>query len=122
MPTRKFDKRSLIAFLHDLLAIAVAWWLAYLFRFNFEIPPLYSALLIESLPWFIVIQAGFFLLVGLYRGLWRYASIPDLKRILLVILLGTTISLSLLHLSGWFPGIPPFCLPACPDTTSADHV
>ena len=27
--------RSLIAMAHDLAAVVTAWWLAYLFRFNF---------------------------------------------------------------------------------------
>ncbi|MDN5882059.1 MAG: polysaccharide biosynthesis protein [Nitrosospira sp.] len=75
-----------MAFIHDAAAAVVAWGLAYAFRFNFEIPPLYLASLKGILPWVIPIHAAAFLWFGLYRGLWHYASLPDLQRILLAVL------------------------------------
>ena len=86
MPLPKPNIRTIIAFVHDIAAAAIAWWLAYLFRFNFEIPPLYLASLKEILPWVIPIHAAVFLWFGLYRGLWHYASLPDLRRILFAVL------------------------------------
>jgi len=92
----KFGIRTFIAFIHDFVAVAVAWWLAYLFRFNFEIPSFPLVFLLEILPWIVLIQASFFLWFGLYRGLWRYASLPDLKRIFVAVVIGTvTVSLVL---------------------------
>ncbi|MCX7184825.1 MAG: nucleoside-diphosphate sugar epimerase/dehydratase [Nitrosospira sp.] len=88
MPRRNPSLRRLIAILHDLAAVIAAWCLAYLFRFNFDIPPEYLASLKATLPWVIPIQAAVFQLFGLYRGVWRYASLPDLRRILLAILAG----------------------------------
>jgi len=87
MPLRKPNIRSLIAFIHDVTAAAVAWWLAYSFRFNFEIPLLYFTSLKHILPWVIPIHAAAFLGFRLYRGLWHYASLPDLKRILFAVLM-----------------------------------
>jgi FlaA1/EpsC-like NDP-sugar epimerase len=86
MPLYKPNIRAVIAFVHDLAAAVVAWWLAYSFRFNFEIPPLYLASLQEILPWAVMLHAAAFLWFGLYRGLWHYASLPDLQRILIAIL------------------------------------
>lgn len=86
MPLPKPNIRIVIAFVHDIAAVIVAWTLAYLFRFNFEIPSLYLASLKEILPWVIPIHAAAFLWFGLYRGLWHYASLPDLRRILLAVL------------------------------------
>ena len=88
MSRRNPSLRRLIAFTHDLVAAIAAWWLAYLFRFNFDIPPSHLASLKETLPWVIPIQATAFLWFGLYRGIWRYASLPDLRRILLAVLAG----------------------------------
>ncbi len=88
MPRRNPNLRKLIAITHDLAAVIVAWCLAYLFRFNFEIPPSHLASLKATLPWVVLIQAAAFQLFGLYRGVWRYASLPDLRRILLAILVG----------------------------------
>lgn len=91
MIANKFHLRSFIAFIHDFIAIIVAWWLAYLFRFNFEIPADFQASLKENLIWIVPTQAIIFYSFGLYRGLWRYASLPDLKRILLTVALGAVI-------------------------------
>ena len=85
---KKYGIRTFIAVTHDFVAIAVAWWLAYLFRFNFEIPSASVQLLLEILPWTLLVQGSLFLWFGLYRGLWRYASLPDLKRIFVAVLSG----------------------------------
>ena len=76
---------------HDLAAVVAAWWLAYLFRFNFDIPPSHLSSLLSVLPWAVLSQFASFQLFGLYRGHWKYASLPDLRRILLAILLGIAV-------------------------------
>lgn len=101
-----FDIRRVIAIVHDFVAVAVAWWLAYLLRFDFEIPAFYVDSLSKILPWVMFVQAGIFLWLGLYRGVWRYASLPDLKRILLAIVLGGIIALAVLHMLGLFDAMP----------------
>lgn len=87
----KFDIRSVIAFTHDLIAVAVAWLLAFLFYFDFKISAIPFTLIIEQMLWILPVQAVFFLWFGLYKGLWRYASLPDLKRITVVVLLSTAL-------------------------------
>ncbi|SCY16362.1 nucleoside-diphosphate sugar epimerase/dehydratase [Nitrosospira sp. Nsp13] len=87
MPLPKPNIRTAIAFVHDIAATVVAWGLAYSFRFNFEIPSSYLKSFWEILPWVIPIHAAAFLWFGLYRGLWHYASLPDLRRILLAVLI-----------------------------------
>ena len=74
--------RTLLAIGHDLAAVACAWALAYLLRFNFAIPDLYLQFMWQGLAWVLPLQALVFWRFGLYRGVWRFASIPDLKRIL----------------------------------------
>ena len=78
---RKFNPRTALAFLHDVVAAAAAWVIAFGLRFNLEVPPYYEAIMLESLLWVVALQAAIFWIFGLYRGLWRYASVPDLKRI-----------------------------------------
>jgi FlaA1/EpsC-like NDP-sugar epimerase len=75
--------RRIIVFAHDVVAAALAWIAAFWLRFNFDIPGEYTALMLDRLPWVLAIHAAVFLVLGLYRGLWRYASLPDLQRILL---------------------------------------
>ena len=70
------------AIAHDLLMIPVAWLGAFWLRFNLESIPadfLHRALLL--LPVVVVFQGLVFLYFGLYRGVWRFASLPDLVRI-----------------------------------------
>lgn len=82
--------RTLIKFVADIVAAVMAWWLAYLFRFNFEIPALYLISLRETLPWVIIIQAASFSWFGLYREVWRYVSLHDLRTILYAVLTAAT--------------------------------
>ena len=74
--------RSFLVMLHDAMAAALAWCLAYLLRFNFDIPEYWVKGMLETM-WFVLpIEISTFWLYGLYRGMWRFASLPDLKRIL----------------------------------------
>ncbi|BCU05505.1 polysaccharide biosynthesis protein [Allochromatium tepidum] len=80
------------AFTHDLLSIPIAWMLAYWLRFNLDtIPPEFLSGALQALPWVIPIQAGVYWLFGLYRGVWRFASVPDLVRITKAVLIGTAL-------------------------------
>ena len=82
---RDLNARALLAFSHDVVAAAGAWALAYWLRFNLDIPPAFVGGLWQTLLWVVPIQAAIFWWFGLYRGIWRYASLPDLKRILLAV-------------------------------------
>ncbi len=84
--TVKFNLRALLAMLHDLLVAAFAWSFAYLLRFNFEPPPNFMDEMLRTLVWVVPLQGVVFWRFGLYRGLWRYASVTDLRRIFLAVL------------------------------------
>ena len=81
----RLNPRTSLAVLHDLMAAAIAWSLAYLLRFNFELPPGFSHDMMYTLLWVVPLQGGVFWYFGLYRGLWRYASVADLRRIALAV-------------------------------------
>jgi FlaA1/EpsC-like NDP-sugar epimerase len=83
---RQFVVRASLAFLHDLVAAAAAWLAAFWLRFNLELPPPeFARTALAALPVVIAVHALVFWLMGLYRGLWRYASLPDLQRILVAV-------------------------------------
>jgi FlaA1/EpsC-like NDP-sugar epimerase len=79
------DPRALAAFAHDVIAAALAWTAAYWLRFNLDIPEPFQQAMWASVTWVVPLQSLFFLAFGLYRGMWRYASVPDVKRILLAV-------------------------------------
>jgi FlaA1/EpsC-like NDP-sugar epimerase len=71
-----------MAFAHDVVAAALAWAGAFLFRLNFDIGAPYSTTLLQTMAWVVPLKAVIFWRFGLYRGLWRFASLTDLQRIL----------------------------------------
>jgi FlaA1/EpsC-like NDP-sugar epimerase len=75
------NARRLAVFGHDVLAAAIAWCIAFWLRFNLAIPHDQVELMLSRLPWAVGTYAVVFWSFGLYRGLWRYASLPDLQRI-----------------------------------------
>ena len=72
-----------LAFSHDLVAAVLAWYLAYQLRFNFEVPADHLTVLSLCLPVVVMIQVVSFYSFGLYRGIWRFASVVDLQRIVI---------------------------------------
>ncbi|MBK7079734.1 MAG: polysaccharide biosynthesis protein [Betaproteobacteria bacterium] len=80
--------RAWLAFAHDLCAAGLAWVAMYWLRFNLDIGEPYVADMWRTLAWIVPLQGAIFYAFGLYRGLWRYASTPDLKQIVLAAGLG----------------------------------
>ena len=74
--------RSILIFLHDVLAAALAWLGAYWLRFDLALPVESINDVMATLLWVVPLQSLIFWKFGLYRGIWRFASLPDLKRIL----------------------------------------
>lgn len=72
---------SFSAFLFDLCAVAAAWLVAYIIRFNGLIPEDFRVGAIHSLIWVLPTYGIMFRIFGLYRGMWVFASLPDLVRI-----------------------------------------
>jgi len=80
--------RAALAFAHDVLASAVCWVLAFWLRFNLETPEEFLPALAAAVTAAVPLHALIFWSLGLYRGSWRYASLPDLKRIAFACLIG----------------------------------
>lgn len=74
--------RSALVLLFDLLCVVTAWVGAFLLRFNFEWPYGYEKTLWLGLIPLFITQAIACRWAGLYRGMWIFASIPDLRRVL----------------------------------------
>ena len=72
---------SAAAFGFDLVAAVVAWLASYALRFNGSVPPDFWHGGMNALVWVVVIYGLMFRVFGLYRGMWVFASLPDLVRI-----------------------------------------
>ncbi|ODB93347.1 multidrug MFS transporter [Candidatus Thiodiazotropha endoloripes] len=96
-----------VALAHDVLMVPVAWFLAFWFRYNLEVVPVFfyqDAL--QALLYILPVQLAAFLLFGLYRGIWRFASLPDIMRILKAVLVGTVVGVALLFVFTRAGGVP----------------
>jgi len=71
--------RALFLTLLDAFAAAVAWFGAYLLRFNFEISEFELAGATKAAFWVLPLQLVILGLVGVNRRIWRYSGIKDLK-------------------------------------------
>lgn len=104
---RNLSKISLLVFAHDVCMIPIAWLLAYWLRFNLSrIPDEILQGALHTLPTIMVVQAVFYWLFGLYRGVWRFASLPDLLRIAKVVVAGVLVSLLVLFLASRLHNVP----------------
>ena len=75
------SRRALFAFLHDVGMAALSFALALYLRLGGTAVQYEPQLMVLYGAVFTAIAAGVFLLTGLYRGIWRYASLPDMFNI-----------------------------------------
>lgn len=74
-------RRVLIIGLH-LGLVSLSYYAAFMLRFDFALPAEYSKVFLRTLPFLIIVKLLVFYYFGLFRGLWRYASIGDLWQII----------------------------------------
>ena len=90
-------KQPTAVFIYDILVIPLSWFLAYLLRYNFEVPSLQLLQASYIFGVLFPIQMVFYFYFGLYRGIWRFASIPDLIRIVKAVVLAAIFAMILLY-------------------------
>jgi FlaA1/EpsC-like NDP-sugar epimerase len=91
--------------LHDLAVTLLAWWLANTLRY--AMLPYGQKLDLLSWQTLIVlgVQAAMFYWTGLYKGLWRFASVPDLWNIARAVAAGAVVIYLALFLYNRMNGI-----------------
>ncbi len=60
--------------------------LAFNLRFDDQVPAESWAACVAMLPWLLLVRTGGFVAFGQFRGLWRYASLYDLRLIVMAVL------------------------------------
>ena len=101
-----FSLRSALALFHDITVAIFAWYGAFLLRFNFDIPIEQVALIKKTILLVILLEGITSISFGLYRGTWRFASLTDLKRILLSVFTSTIIFVLMLLVINTQPNVP----------------
>jgi UDP-GlcNAc:undecaprenyl-phosphate/decaprenyl-phosphate GlcNAc-1-phosphate transferase len=85
-------KRRIFEIILDVGLISIAYYLAYIFRFDEDLEA-NRPMFVASLPYVIACQLMASFASGLYRGVWRYISLPDLRNYVQAVALGTVSSM-----------------------------
>ncbi len=97
--TRRFrPTRAHIAFVHDVVMAGLSFVAALYLRLGNEVLDHAEPYLLEGALLFAVIAAVVFNRTGVYRGVWRYASLPDLYALAKAVTLTILIFLPVLFL------------------------
>ena len=95
---------------HDLIMVALAWWLAKILRYALKPDEIVSYALFEF-PIVLVLQGLIFRWTGLYKSVWRFASLQDLWNIARAVIAGAVIIGVGLFLYNRLEGVPRSVLP-----------
>ncbi len=85
-------RRRVFEIVLDFFLIILAYYAAFLLRFEGHLPPDQRKILITTLPLVLAIEIFIFLAAGLYRGIWRYVSIDSLMTVTRSAVLGSFFS------------------------------
>jgi FlaA1/EpsC-like NDP-sugar epimerase len=104
MPARLNDpvyRHRTVQLLVDAALVGLAYFLAYLLRFDQGIPSRYRDLLIDTIAFVIVGKVAIFAAFGLYQKWWRYVGLRDFETILKAVVTASFVLVSVLFV--WSP-------------------
>jgi len=90
----------------DACLLAGAYFLAWFLRFDGQIPPRELGLFGSTVIWIVPVKLLSFFFFGLYKGMWRYTGIHDLKALTKACLAGSGIIVAVIFLTVRFEGFP----------------
>lgn len=97
-------KRRIFEVLLDVTLVALAYYGAYVLRWDARLPDEQLAIFLKTLPLLIIIEMSAFLFGGVYKGLWHHAAIDDLLVIVKSVLSGAAVSALVVFGAYWFRG------------------
>jgi FlaA1/EpsC-like NDP-sugar epimerase len=84
----RLPRNTLLLLATDLALVLVAGWAAFWIRFNFEIPDEFMQLALEAAPWSLLGYGVGMTLARVYRQVWSYIGLPELRQLAAGIMLG----------------------------------
>ena len=81
-------------------AMVLTLWLSYLLRFDFDIPPQFQEGMLLTMTWIVAVKLVVLLSFGQFEDSLTYFSTPDLKRILAVCAVASSVLLIGYHFGG----------------------
>ncbi|MGZ5846313.1 MAG: polysaccharide biosynthesis protein [Ramlibacter sp.] len=84
----RWSRRPLLAAGADLALVLLAWWLAFWLRFNLDVPDDFAQLALRASPWCALAYAVALQATGVWRHVWSYTGLPELRQLVLGIGVG----------------------------------
>jgi len=100
MTSFSVNERAILAFLHDVVMLCVSW-AAVLLLFGVASQNAFPLAALQVLLVAVPVQAIVATIFGMYQGLWRYASLPDVQRIVATVVAGTLAVAATLWAGDW---------------------
>lgn len=97
-------KRRIFEVLLDVILILLAYWGAYAVKFGALSGSGAWRLFLRTLPVLVFVKMATFLVVGVYRGLWRYTGLDDLIVFAKAVVLSSALSVMVLLFAFRFEG------------------
>jgi FlaA1/EpsC-like NDP-sugar epimerase len=100
------NRRAVFAYLHDIAMAAVSFLISLYLRLGNDLFGYQLRLTAAYILAFTLIAAVIYRVTGLYRGIWRYASLPDLYNIARAVSLTVLVFLPVMFVSTRLEGLP----------------
>ncbi|HEV7681267.1 MAG TPA: hypothetical protein VGO68_04030 [Pyrinomonadaceae bacterium] len=97
-------KRRIFEVLLDVILILLAYWAAYAVKFGALSGSTAWRLFLRTVPVLVFVKMASFLVVGVYRGLWRYTGLDDLIVFAKAVVLGSVVSVMVVLFAFRFEG------------------
>jgi len=94
----------MLVVVHDLLMVVATWVMLRWLAGQAGAPP--TPFLVRELAIAVAIQGIVFWRVGLYRGVWRFASMPDLVNLASAAVVGLLLIVPVMMVIGMLPDVP----------------
>jgi UDP-GlcNAc:undecaprenyl-phosphate GlcNAc-1-phosphate transferase len=97
-------KRRIFEVLLDVILILLAYWGAYAVKFGALSGSTAWKLFLRTLPVLVFVKMAAFLVMGVYRGIWRYTSLDDLIVFAKAVVLSSVLSVMVVLFAFRFEG------------------
>jgi len=88
----RLPRNTLILLAADLALVLLAGWAAFWLRFNFDIPEEFHHLALLAAPWSVASYGVGLVLARVYRQVWSYIGLPELRQLATGIMLGALLT------------------------------
>jgi FlaA1/EpsC-like NDP-sugar epimerase len=77
----RLPRNTVFLLVVDLGLVLLAGWLSFWLRFNFDIPAEFARLAVLALPWCVLGYAVGLTVARVYRQVWSYIGLPELRQL-----------------------------------------